>query len=126
MHIPVTSLVIQISAMFPYKSAKVVPWRYGPKIYRQGQENQHLVINEPNVTTIVRPGGMTLSGRVFAPRVIKPTTKPKGKKITTDTHNPAQNSESQEESSSPKASASQKEAEEFLRIIKKSNYKVVD
>lgn len=66
------------------------------------------------MTTIVGLGGMTQSGRVFSIRSVEPLAKAKGKEITTNTQNPALNVESQEESSSPKASTSQKEVEEFL------------
>lgn len=34
--ISVTPLVIQISAPFPYESAKADPWRYKPKVYKKG------------------------------------------------------------------------------------------
>lgn len=54
-HIPFSPLVTQIPALFPYESMQVVPWRYEPMVCKTGQENQHLVINEPNVTTIVGP-----------------------------------------------------------------------
>lgn len=64
--IPVTPLVIPVIALSPYGSTQVVPWRYDPKVYRQGQESSPQVINEPNVTTIAGPGGMAHSGRVFA------------------------------------------------------------
>lgn len=61
-HIPITPWVIQIPASFPYESIQAIPRRYVPKVYKQGQENQPLVINEPNVTNIVGPEGMTRSG----------------------------------------------------------------
>lgn len=71
-HIPVTPLVIQIPSYFPYESTRAVTWRYEPNVYKQGQENQPLVINEPNVTTIPGPGGMTRRGPVFAQRSVEP------------------------------------------------------
>lgn len=67
---------------------------------------------------------MTRNSRVFAhaptqERNFKPLAKAKGKEITS-------NAQDHEGTSSPRAFASQKEVEEFLRIIKKSDYRVVN
>lgn len=70
-----------------------------------------MVINEPNVTSIVRPGGMIRSGRVFSPRMVEPLAKDKGKEVATDTLNPTQNIGSQKETYSHRVTSSQKEAE---------------
>lgn len=69
---------------------------------------------------------MTRSDRVFSPRSVEHLAKAKGKEYATNTQNPAQNVESHEESSTPKVASSQKEAGEFLQIIKKSDFKMVD
>lgn len=69
---------------------------------------------------------MTCSCRVFAQRTIKPLAIAKGKEVANDNPIPAPNAESQGEPLSSKAVASQKEAEEFLRAIKKSDYNVVN
>lgn len=126
MQILITPLVIKNPIPFHYESEKALPWRYEPKVYKQGHENQPIVISDPNVTSIVKPRGMTRSGRVFAQRTIEPLAKAKGEEVRNDTPTPAQNIESQGGSSSPKVVASQKDVEEFLRIIKKSDYRVVD
>lgn len=117
MQIPITPLVIQFATPFPYESEKVVPWRYEPKVYKQGHESKPLVIIEPTVTSIVGPGGMTRSGRVFSQRTVE---------VANDTSVLAHNTESQGGSLSPKDVVSLKEVEEFLRIIRKIDYKVVD
>ena len=126
MKIIITPLVIQNPTPFHYESEKAFPWRYELKVYKQGNENQPLVISDPNVTSIVKPGGMTQSGRVFAQRTIEPLAKAKGEEVRNYTSTPAQNIESQGGSSCLKVVASQKNVEEFLRIIKKSDYRVVD
>lgn len=90
-----------------------MPGRYKPKAYKQRHKNQPLVINESNVTSIVEPGGMTRSGRVFAQRTVEPLAKAKGKEVASDTLVPAQNAKSQGGPLSPKVAASQKEADEF-------------
>lgn len=61
-YIPITPWVIQIPASFPYESMQAKPQRHVPKVYKQGQENQPLVTNEPNVTNIASPEGMTRNG----------------------------------------------------------------
>lgn len=82
-----------------------------------------LIINESNVTTIADLEGMTCSGRVFAPTPMQsindePLSKDKGIEIASN----AQNPEFPKEAFSPKPAASQKEANELLRIIKKTDY----
>lgn len=51
--ISITHLVIEFPAPFDYKSEKVVSWIYQPKSFKQGKEDQPVVINEPYVTSIV-------------------------------------------------------------------------
>ncbi|XP_050896908.1 uncharacterized protein LOC127103720 [Lathyrus oleraceus] len=124
--IPISPLVIECPAPFAYKDEKAVSWIYQPRAFKQGQEDRPVVINEPNVTLIVGLDGMTRSGRVFAPRVVDASTKAKGKEIATPVQIPVPNQEMQDLHLSPKAAVTREEAEEFLRIIKKSDYKVVD
>ncbi|XP_050915072.1 uncharacterized protein LOC127130033 [Lathyrus oleraceus] len=124
--IPINPLVIEFPAPFAYEDEKAVPWIYQPRAFKQGQEDQPVVINEPNVTSIVGPAGITRSGRVFAPRAVDASTKAKGKEIATPVQIPVPSREMQDMHLSPKAAVTREEAEEFLRIIKKSDYKVVD
>ncbi|XP_050890447.1 uncharacterized protein LOC127095858 [Lathyrus oleraceus] len=124
--IPINPLVIEFPAPFAYEDEKAVPWIYQPRAFKQGQEDQPVVINEPNVTSIVGPAGITRSGRVFAPRAVDASTKAKGKEVATPIQIPVPSREMQEMHLSPKAAVTREEAEEFLRIIKKSDYKVVD
>ncbi|XP_050919753.1 uncharacterized protein LOC127137323 [Lathyrus oleraceus] len=122
--IPISPLVIEFPTSFAYEDEKAVPWIYQPRASKQGQEDQPLVINEPNVTSIVGPTGMTRNGRVFAPRTADTSAKAKGKEA--DVQIPVPNQEIQGMHLSPKVVVTREEAEEFLRIIKKSDYKVVD
>lgn len=85
--------MIQNPALFPYKSMQAIAWRYEPKFYNRGQKNQPLIINEPNVTNIYGPTGMTCSGRMFAPRVVEPVATAKGNAVSTNTQNSTQNTE---------------------------------
>ncbi|XP_050908987.1 uncharacterized protein LOC127122740 [Lathyrus oleraceus] len=122
--IPISPLVIEFPAPFAYEDEKAVPWIYQPRAFKQGQEDQPLMINEPNITSIMGPAGMTRSGRMFAPRTADPSRKAKGKEVAGQI--PVPNKEMQGMHLSPKVAVTREEAEEFLRIIKKSDYKVVD
>ncbi|XP_050897045.1 uncharacterized protein LOC127103847 [Lathyrus oleraceus] len=122
--IPISPLVIEFPTPFTYKDEKPVPWIYQPRAFKQGQEDLPLMINEPNVTSIVGPAGITRSGRVFTPRTVDTSPKTKGKEAVVQI--PVPNQEMQDMHLSPKVAVTREEAEEFLRIIKKSDYKVVD
>ncbi|XP_050908310.1 uncharacterized protein LOC127121930 [Lathyrus oleraceus] len=122
--IPINPLVIEFPAPFAYEDEKTVLWIYQPRAFKQGKEDQPLVINEPNITLIVGPAGITRSGWVFTPRTADTFAKAKGKKANVQI--PVPNREMQGIHLSPKAAVTREEAEEFLRIIKKSDYKVVD
>jgi hypothetical protein len=122
--IPISPLVIEFPAPFEYKDEKAFPWIYRPRAFKQGEEDQPLMINEPNVTSIMGPAGMTRSGQVFAPRAADTFERAKGKEVVVQI--PIPNQGMQDMHLSPKAAVTREEAEEFLRIIKKSDYKVVD
>ncbi|XP_050920068.1 uncharacterized protein LOC127137672 [Lathyrus oleraceus] len=124
--IPITPLVIEFPAPFAYEDEKAVSWIYHPRAFKQGQEDRPLVINEPNVTSIIGPARMAHSGRVFAPRTVDASAKAKGKEVATHVQIPVPNLEMQEMHLSPKVAVTCEEAEELLTIIKKSDYKVVD
>ncbi|XP_050889228.1 uncharacterized protein LOC127094438 [Lathyrus oleraceus] len=112
-------MVIYVPASFSFDSTKAVPWNYEPVVY---VGNKPVILKEPNVTNIARASGVTQSGRVFAPEVIPnkesaPTLEPmKGKKV-----NPLEAGEG-----SSKKALNAEEDREFLKIIKRSDYKVVD
>lgn len=107
-------MVVSFHATLPFESIKAVPWNYGATTY---VGDKPLVL-EPNVTNIVGIRGMTRSGRVFTPeqppRKIPETSK--GKEISSSNTKigPSKNAMPQEETG------------ECLKIIKKSDYKMVD
>ncbi|XP_050890086.1 uncharacterized protein LOC127095442 [Lathyrus oleraceus] len=110
--IPISLLVIEFPAPFEYKDEKAVPWIYQPRAFKQGQEDKPLMINEPNVTSIMGPAGMTRSGRVFAPRTTDTSKRAKGKEHVVQI--PIPNQGMQDLHLSPKAVVTREEAEEFL------------
>ncbi|XP_058763854.1 uncharacterized protein LOC131637289 [Vicia villosa] len=108
-----STLVIEEPYPTPYESDKTVPWSYDTTVYINGQKQEPAIIN------IAGTGGITRSGRVYAPDLQekdKNPTKDKGKAIA---------EASQEPESSNKALLD-KEKEEFLKMIKRSDYRVVD
>ncbi|XP_050909490.1 uncharacterized protein LOC127123302 [Lathyrus oleraceus] len=116
--IPISPLVIEFPAPFKYKDEKAVPWIYQPRAFKQGKEDKPLMINEPNVTSIVGLAEMTRSGRMFTPRTADTSERAKGKEAAVQI--PIPNQGMQDIHLSPKAGVTREEAEEFLRIIKKS------
>ncbi|XP_050875210.1 uncharacterized protein LOC127078830 [Lathyrus oleraceus] len=112
-------IVIHVPAPFSFDSTKAVPWNYEPIVY---VGNKPVILKEPDVTNIAGASGVTRSGRVFAPEVIPnkesaPTVEPtKGKEV-----NPPEAGEG-----SSKKAGTAEEDREFLKIIKKSDYKFLN
>lgn len=107
-------LVIHFPIPFTYDSTKVIPWNYGATTYIGDKS----LVLEPNVTNIADIGGMTRSGRVFSPK--------QSQKNIPDTSKVKNVLSSNAESKPSKKIVPQEEADEFINIIKKSDYKVVD
>ncbi|XP_050908422.1 uncharacterized protein LOC127122059 [Lathyrus oleraceus] len=107
-------LNIKILAPFPYKSDKVVPWGYEPTTIMNGVEKP--LVNNKVVTNISDASGLTRRGRVFTPVILR-----SGKPVVEKPNNvkaPLVIPESRP--------IQDVEAGEFLRLIQKSDYKVVD
>ncbi|XP_050920473.1 uncharacterized protein LOC127138115 [Lathyrus oleraceus] len=114
----VTPIIIKVPTPFPYVDTKAVPWVYDTSVYIHGQkiQEEQLKSSDPMIN-ITGTGGITRSGRIFAPTLtpigtINPSTSDKGKQIdgTNQRQDPAPSNE----------------VDEFLRIIKKSDYRVVN
>ncbi|XP_050891446.1 uncharacterized protein LOC127096960 [Lathyrus oleraceus] len=115
---PVTPIIITVPTPFPYVDTKAVPWMYDTSVYIHGQKIQEepLKSSDPMIN-ITNTGGITRSGRIFAPtptpiRITNPSTLDKGKQI-----------DGAQQRQDP---APSNEVDEFLRIIKKRDYRVVD
>ena len=63
----ITPLVISLPGLVPYKSDKVVPYKYNATILEDGVEVPIQLM--PNVGNIAETSRVTRSGRVFAPVV---------------------------------------------------------
>ncbi|KAI5430823.1 hypothetical protein KIW84_035085 [Lathyrus oleraceus] len=132
-----TTIVVPVRRVV---DSRAVPWRYD-SAYRSNRraENQVRPANQALVTIAVPsrapvvsaspvvdnvggPGGFTRSGRLFAPQPLRDNNaealaKAKGKQAMVD-EEPAQKEV-------PEGSF-EKDVEEFMKIIKKSDYKIVD
>lgn len=93
----------------------MVPWNYNATTYIGDKP----LVLQPNVTNIVGIIGMTRNGRVFTPKKPhkKSVSKPSKGKCVLDPGT---------KTGPSKTVVSQEEADEFLRIIKMSDYKMVD
>ncbi|XP_050889460.1 uncharacterized protein LOC127094709 [Lathyrus oleraceus] len=104
-------LDIKMSAPFPYKSDKAVPWGYEPTTTMNGVEKP--LVNNKVVTNIADTSGPTRSGRVFAHVNLR-----SGKCVV----------ERPDKDKAPLVIPKSKpvhdvDAEEFLHMIRKSDYK---
>lgn len=106
-------LDIKMSSHFPYKSDKVIPWGYEPTIIMNGVEKP-LVNNK--VVNIADASGLTRSDRVFT------STNLRGGKLVVKKPDNGKALLVIPESKP----IHDIEAEELLRLIRKSDYKVVD
>ncbi|XP_058784970.1 uncharacterized protein LOC131659861 [Vicia villosa] len=96
--------IIPVKDPYPVDKMKAVPWEY--------ESNANT-----DVTNIVGPGGMTRSGRIFNTAKSKENSAQANDQATV----------APTEKSTPiDKEATNKDAEEFLALIKKSDYKVVD
>ncbi|XP_050908890.1 uncharacterized protein LOC127122628 [Lathyrus oleraceus] len=145
---PTTPLVIVVPAPFPYESAKAVPWNYNSTAYLHGRRlgertakaRKTLVIHVPfevpepaeaqksvevqePVVNITGTSGMTRSDRIFAAPPPPPEKENLGTNAKSKGKQPAGPEQAQTQT---QGKVMPDDVEEFLRIIKKSDYKVVD
>ena len=122
------------------ENSNVVPWKYD-NAYRSNKRAENrvkpsnqapvtisapvsktLVVVSPVVDNVGGPGGFTRSGRLFAPQPLRDanaeaSARAKGKQAVVG-EEPAQ--------TNVPGGSFEKDVEEFMRIIKKSDYKIVD
>ncbi|XP_058764798.1 uncharacterized protein LOC131638262 [Vicia villosa] len=118
-------LVITLPGPVPYNSEKAIPWNYGGEVFYQGAKYEvKAPVEREGVGNVVGIGRMIRSGRIFNPPQntrddnVEALAQAKGKRVIEDAVDQGQSSNSEDTVA--------KEMEEFLKIIKKSEYKVVD
>lgn len=109
-------VVICMPSPFPYESTKAVPWKYDitviDKESEEVRQEKGLKVDGVDVTNIARTSQMTRSGRIYTPQFNVATQAPTKENIATV---PVRE----------KNMVQSNEDVEFLKIIKKSDYKVV-
>ncbi|XP_050877408.1 uncharacterized protein LOC127081170 [Lathyrus oleraceus] len=113
---PREPVVICPPGPMPYTSDKAVPYRYAATIIENGKEVEIKTL--ASVTNIAANSRMTRSGRVFAPPVIPSRNVEKDPVVVVPVTREAEGQTSN--------STLDKETDELLRIIKLSDYKMVD
>ncbi|KAL5180565.1 Dynein heavy chain [Glycine soja] len=119
---------------FPYQNSHAVPWRYTPPREKE-EEATDVSSLSAKVTNITGLSGVTRSGRVFAPPdlPVQPAdVKGKGK-VGEEQNGEAPHASNKDipakgllEKKDGKNEVSLEEASEFLRIIQKSEFKVIE
>ena len=65
--VPTPRLVVKVSALFRYTRDKAVPWNYKSQTVAQESQAATEQKQETSVNDIAGTGGMTRSGRCYAP-----------------------------------------------------------
>ena len=130
-------MIITTLGPIPYSSDKAVPWNYGVEVYYHGIK-QDSWINEDktdDVTNIAGSSKVTRTGRIFYPNIspLTTTTTPDCiimDKPSTDTRGKLKMIEPAGIEAPAKdiiaEESSTQEMEEILKIIRKSDYKIVE
>lgn len=115
---PITPMVITIPTSFPFNDTKAILWVYESSVNIHGQRMQEkpMMSNEP-IVSIASTDGVTQSKRIFAPTFPPddnsgPSAQEKGKQI--------KNTQQRQDS------LPANEVYKFLRIIRRSDYRMVD
>ncbi|XP_058757559.1 uncharacterized protein LOC131630837 [Vicia villosa] len=131
----VAPLIITKPGPIPYSSDKAVPWSYGNEVYIHGVKQEALndkpvKISSPDIDNIVGTSKVTRSGRIFSPEISP------GANISTQVPVPDSTADVQgkrpmlEPVQTPVEATteevSQKEMDEILKIIRKSDYDVIE
>lgn len=111
-------LIICLAGPTPYESDKAVPYKYNATMIEEGKKVP--IPASLAIGNIADTSGMTRSGRVFAPVVSRKNTDLPNREASQkqpDTTIPMQ---------APTGKQVNEDAEEILRLIRKSDYKVAD
>ncbi|KAI5445420.1 hypothetical protein KIW84_013598 [Lathyrus oleraceus] len=130
-------VTITVPGPIPYDKDDAVPWHYGGEVYCNGEKLEEQSASETTVLKVdnAGPSGFTRNGRLFAPDALRRGEEEKDKKEKAEAlarakgKAVADNSGNTPVMTPAPAGSDNKlddEAEEFLRIIKKSEYKLVD
>ena len=122
---PIPKVVIKVPASFRYSSDKAVHWNYTNQVTSQKPQVVWVspeIKQEPSVNDIVGTGGLTRSGRCYAP---SPSGVKEGEEGTeqSDVEVTVSKKKRKEPLNEP---ITETEANEFLKYIKHSEYSIVE
>lgn len=110
---------IHIPIPFSFDSTKVVSSNYDAAIFKG---NKPMILKMLDVTNIARTSGITWIGRIFSSEV----SQNKAKETTVEPSKEKEVTPSEAGESSSKKAVLAEDDREFLKIIKKNNYKFAD
>ncbi|XP_050916141.1 uncharacterized protein LOC127131255 [Lathyrus oleraceus] len=131
----VVPITITVPGPIPYESDDAVPWDYGSDVYCNGKKKEDQAAVDTTVSKVDNAGlsGFTRSGRLFAPNTLRggdveKEQRDKAEALAREKGKHVVNEDTPRAAQAPVEPESEldAEAEEFLRIIKKSEYKFVD
>ncbi|XP_073225755.1 uncharacterized protein [Cicer arietinum] len=115
------TLIVQIPSPFSYKDNKAVPWNYNVEVHLAKQKDKDVSSSKTTaVTNVSGIGGMTRNDRIYSPGKSQSEMRVVFEKAYTDKE------EKKVENEKVKNEVSNEEAQAFLKIIKHSEYKIVD
>lgn len=117
----ISPLVIYLSGSTPYQSNKTVPYKYQATMIKDG--NEVPLPSMPSFVNITDVSGVTRNGRVFTKVPLKNVEVSVGKKMQVEAPIVNNKPDVVEESNMANINL---EFDEVLRLIKKSEYKIVD
>lgn len=130
-----TPLTITLLGPIPYSSESVMPWNYGSDVYYDGVKQEGNPSEEKpseyenlNVDNFADTGRITRSGRIYSPQNaqdnVDALAKAKGKQVVVD--NSEYVSVNDPKPNAVPGTSSSQEVKELLRLIRKSDYKVIN
>ena len=128
-------LIITTPGLVPYSSHKAVPWNYEAEVYYHGIKQDSWIDQTVDITNIVGSRKVTRTGRIFSPYISPLTTTITPVRITVD--KPSTDARGKEKMIEPARmeafakditteEPSTQEMEDILKIIRKSDYKIVE
>ncbi|XP_058741661.1 uncharacterized protein LOC131614049 [Vicia villosa] len=134
----VAPLIITRPLPIPYSSNKAIPWNYGVDVYIYGVKPERLTdkttkVTNPDVDSIVGTSKVTRSGRILFPEISPKTVTTLVRISTSEPSTETRDREPVIEHVQTKApvettieDSSKKEMERMLKIIRKSDYNIVE
>ncbi|KAI5426904.1 hypothetical protein KIW84_032366 [Lathyrus oleraceus] len=117
--VPVKITATRVPVKITAEPSKAIPWNYGGDVYIHGIKQDDNSAN-PNDVDIVGTSKITRSGRIFSPEISPPAPETRGKGPVI---NPSQSKTPVEVTTEDVA---KQEMEEMLKIIRKSDFDVVE